>query len=63
MTFDQIAAEFTWNCQAFINAVQTHCGFDISDEEIDRIASTATTPVEFDKIWANEDWWTDENNT
>lgn len=62
MTLEQIYAEFTDGSQGFVQAVQSHCGFDRSDAEIARIAERAKTAGEFQKIWENEDWWTDENN-
>lgn len=62
MTFEQIAKEYSWNSTGFAIAVETHLGYGISREEIERIASKAATPAEFHSIWENEDFWTDANN-
>jgi|GEM_PF-3179433 len=34
--------------------------FDISDSEVERIASMAVSEENFEYIWENCDWWTDE---
>jgi hypothetical protein len=60
MTFEQIAAEYTWGSAGFIKAFQTHMGIDISDSEIERIADRTSTPDEFMDVWENDDDWTDE---
>ncbi|NGO64177.1 hypothetical protein G6N76_10860 [Rhizobium daejeonense] len=62
MTIETIYEEFSRGSNGFIKAVQTHCGYDISDTEIERIAARAETAAEFDRIWQNEDFWTDANN-
>lgn len=36
--------------------------YDISNAEADRIADRANSLAEFEAIWENECWWTDENN-
>lgn len=62
MTINEIYAAYTTGSNGFIKAVQTHCGFDCSDDEIRRIAEHAENADQFQKIWENEDWWTDANN-
>lgn len=62
MTLNDIYNEFTRGSNGFIKAVQSHCGLDISDAEIERIAAKAETAEEFTRIWENEDFWTDVNN-
>lgn len=62
MTIETIYEEFSRGSNGFVHAVQTHCGYDISDAEIERIAEKAETAAEFDRIWQNEDFWTDRNN-
>lgn len=61
---EKIYAEFgsqvSW--PGAVRAIQDRCGFEISNDEIERIASRAATAAEFETIWENEDWWTDENN-
>lgn len=59
MTLAQIYTEYTRGSQGFCIAVETHCGFCISRDEIQRIAERAETPEQFQAIWDNEDWWTD----
>jgi len=51
MTLQDIFDTFTAGSRGFIAAVQTHCGFDISDEEIKRIAEIAKDAAEFERIW------------
>lgn len=36
--------------------------FDISNDEAERIAAKSNSADEFEAIWENEDWWTDEAN-
>lgn len=62
MNITEIYAEFEIGSTSFIRAVQSHCGFNCSDEEIERIAKRAANGDEFQKIWENEDWWTRANN-
>ena len=62
MTLTQIYNEFTPASAGFTIAVETHCGFCISRDEIERIAEQAETADEFESIWENEDWWTRANN-
>jgi len=53
---------YTPGSQGLCAHVETHCGYEISRTEIERIAERAATPAQFAAIWADEDWWTDENN-
>lgn len=62
MSLNQIYAEFTPGSQGFCIAVETNCGFNTSRDETARIASRAQTAEQFEQIWSDEDWWTDENN-
>lgn len=62
MTLAQIYASFTPGSTGFVQAVSSHCGFGTSSEETRRIAEKAETAEEFERIWQNEDWWTDANN-
>jgi hypothetical protein len=63
MTLNEIYSEFTPGSKGFARAVETRCaGFDLSREEIERIAGKAKTAEEFQNVWENKDWWTDANN-
>jgi hypothetical protein len=62
MTLEEIYSAFTAGSPGFVQAVQTHCGFCASDEEIERIGDAADDADEFQRIWTNKNWWTDENN-
>ncbi len=46
---------------AFVEAVQQHCAYDISDDEIRRIAGKAMSGEAFDYHWSRESWWKDES--
>lgn len=61
MTLADIYDVFTPGSQGFAIAVETHCGFGISREEIKRIANKAATAEQFEAIWSNEDWWSDSS--
>lgn len=62
MTLEQIYNEMNRGSHGFCKAIETHCGFNISVEEIERIAQRARTAAEFQEIWENDDSWTDANN-
>ena len=62
MDLEKIYTDYTPGSDGFAIAVEAHCGFEISRDEIKRIASKAETPEQFDAIWSNEDWWTDKKN-
>jgi hypothetical protein len=57
MTLEQIYREFTPGSKDFVSAVQEHCGFGASDEQIERIATKSMSAAEFLWIWENETWW------
>jgi hypothetical protein len=67
MTISDIFATFTAGSTGFCRAVATHCGFDASQTEIERIALRAAEEgpnsddmaAEFERIWEEEFWWTD----
>lgn len=59
MTLADIYSEYTPGSLGFVIAVETHCGFAISRDEIRRIAEKARSAEEFRFIWENEDWWQD----
>lgn len=62
MTLAQIYNDYTVGSAGFCAAVETHCGYNISREEIGRIAAQAKTDEEFQNIWENDDSWTDAAN-
>lgn len=62
MTIIEIYHQFQPGSTGFVQAVQSHCGFCISRTEIKRIADLAADADEFQRIWGNDDSWTDENN-
>ena len=62
MTLEQIYAEFDAGSKPFVAAVESHCGFCCSDTEIERIVAKSTNAAEFQRIWENDDSWTDSNN-
>ena len=43
----------------FVAAVQQHCAYDISDDEIRRLATRAMSGEAFDYHWSAESWWRD----
>ena len=59
---DRAYDDYTPGSKGFCAYVETHCGFDISRSEIERIGKRAATPAGFRSTWADEDWWTDANN-
>ena len=44
----------------FVAAVQQHCAYDISDDEIRRISGRAMSGEAFDYHWSDETWWRDD---
>lgn len=62
MTLNDIYNEFNAGSQGFATAVQSYCGFDCSDSEIERLAAMSANADEFQKNWENDDSWTDANN-
>ncbi len=61
MTLQEIYTEYRPGSQGFCIAVESHCGYDMSREEIERIGDKATNPEEFKRIWRDEIWWTDDS--
>lgn len=58
----RIYREFTRGSTGFCREVETWCGYNISINEITRIAARAATAEEFAAIWENSEWWTDAAN-
>jgi hypothetical protein len=59
MTLEEIYEEFRAGSAGFVKAVQTHCGFGISNSEIERLAGECPDWWEFEDAWENESWWKD----
>lgn len=57
MTLEKIFDQYTIGSDGFVAAVQTYCGFNISNDEVRRIAETAKTANEFQDIWENKAYW------
>jgi hypothetical protein len=57
MTLAEIYAEFTPGSKGFVRAVQAHCGLDLSNEEIERLAAECPRAEDFEDAWKNENWW------
>lgn len=62
MTLERIYEDYTPASQGFVAAVQTYCGFCITDSEISRLAEKARSASQFQAIWENETFWLDANN-
>ena len=61
MTLEDIFETFTPGSKDFVNAVQTHRDFQISDDEIVRIAKKSDGSDDFEHIYHSENWWEDQN--
>lgn len=59
MTLNEIYSKYTIGSAGFIGAIQTHCCFDCSDDEINRIAVISPTAEAFQRNWENDDSWAD----
>jgi hypothetical protein len=59
MTLHEIYDEYDPGSEGFCRAVETHCGYQMTREEIERIGDVAKTPEEFDRIWEDHGWWCD----
>ncbi|MFD1913785.1 hypothetical protein [Halodurantibacterium flavum] len=59
MELHEIFAHYVRGSQGFCIAVDTHGGFEISRDEIERIAERAENAEQFIEIWEHENWWTD----
>ena len=62
MNIQDIYAAHTVGSLGFCKAVETHCGYGLSLEEIKRIAEIAKTPEDFERIWEDEAGWPDSSN-
>lgn len=62
MTLVEIYEQFTAGSPGFCNAVDAHCGFNMTPSEVRRIGEKTSSAAEFERIWADEDWWKDEKN-
>jgi hypothetical protein len=63
MTIEEIYEEYTPGSVGFVKAVQTHYAFDLSEAEIERIAThpDVRNADDFDRHVDDNDWWEDEN--
>ena len=59
MTMNKIFEIYTAGSLGFVIAVETHGGYEISRDEIERIGKRAKTAEDFQRIWENEHWWFD----
>ena len=60
MNIQTIYSTYQVGSNGFIRAIQDHCGYDVTDDEIARIADKAVTADQFQDVWENESWWQDE---
>ena len=51
MTLNEIYNEYTIGSEGFVLAVESNCGFEISREEIERLAAISPTAEDFQKNW------------
>ena len=51
MTLNEIYATYTIGSEGFIRAVEDNCGFEISREEIERLAAISPTAEDFQINW------------
>ena len=51
MTLNEIYATYTIGSEGFVRAVEDNCGFEISREEIERLAAISPTAEDFQKNW------------
>ena len=61
MTLHEIYETFTPGSEGFAEAVLTYCGFGISSTEAQRLGRLCATPEEFQTVWENEVYWTDNS--
>ena len=67
MTLADIFDTYTPGSLGFCTAVETHCGFEVSRPEIERIALRAAVAgpdsvdlaAEFRRVWSEDAWWRD----
>lgn len=66
MTINELIAEL--NARVNENGETQHFAgdfagrYDISATEAARIAEAVSSADEFENVWENTDWWTDDNN-
>ena len=60
MRISEIYDTYAPGSDEFVAAVQKHCAYDISADEIRRIAGKAMSGEAFDYHWSRESWWRDE---
>ncbi len=68
MSLSEIFATYTAGSTGFCAAVETHCGYEMSRDEIARVSLKAAEAGpnsgdmadEFDAIVTEEFWWTDD---
>jgi hypothetical protein len=63
MTLKDIYNEFNAGSDGFAEAVQSHCGFEISRDEIKRLGRNCATAANFQTAWENDGWWEDPTQT
>ena len=51
MTLNEIYATYTIGSEGLVRAGEDNCGFEISREEIERIASISPTAEDFQRNW------------
>ena len=51
MTLNEIYNEYTIGSEGFVLAVESNCGFEISREEIERLAAISPTAEDLQKNW------------
>lgn len=51
MNITEIYNTFTIGSQGFVMAVVDHCGYELSNEQIEEIAAISETPEEFEENW------------
>lgn len=59
MTIHEIYDAHCAGSVGFCMRVETHCGLEISRDEIERIADHAHDADDFMRIWEHEEWWRD----
>ena len=72
MKLEEIFEEHEHSSTTFASLVTTHCGYEVSHEEIWRIADAAVNREAADRgiweakhfhaIWLDETWWQDERH-
>lgn len=66
MTLNQIFAERSRTGSQIVIDIETHCGFEASRSELRRLVNAVAhlddtdAPGEFQRLWENDSFWTDE---